>query len=139
LTESEFEQLIGRRVNLLKKWFGGHPGAESSDARIVRWPGQSGTEYTYEVYPIDAVLPPVPGNYIYARQLEDGGWVPIYIAQTRDLHQRLEGHVSLEDAMANGATHLHVHFCTTTQAARYTEERDLVRRWRPLCNDPIET
>ena len=79
------------------------------------------------------------GNYIYARQNEDGSWVPIYISQTRDLHQRLEGHVKLEDAVANGATHLHAHYCAAGQAARCTEERDLIERWRPVCNDALES
>lgn len=57
----------------------------------------------------------LPGNYIYAGQEEDGSWIPIYIAATRDLHQRLEGHVTLVDAMANGATHLQAHYCTAGQ------------------------
>jgi len=39
------------------------------------------------------------------------------------------------DAMANGATHVHVHYSTAGQGARCTEEHDLVLRWRPVCND----
>ena len=87
---------------------------------------------------MDATFRPLPGLYIYAAQTEDGSWSPIYIAQTRDLHQRLEGHVRMEDAVANGATHLHAHYATAGQAARCTEEHDLILRWRPVCNDPIE-
>ena len=105
----------------------------------MNWPGQSGKEYQYEVHPIDAPFRSLPGNYIYAGQAEDGSWVPIYIAQTRDLHQRLEGHVGLDDARQNGATHIHAHYCTTTQAERCSEERDLILRWEPVCNDRIET
>ena len=104
----------------------------------MRWPGQSGKEYQYEILPIDTAFKPLPGNFIYAKQSEDGNWVPVYIAQTRDLHQRLEGHVSVDDAIANGATHIHVHYCTVGQAARCTEERDLVLLWKPVCNDPLE-
>ncbi|MGD0745608.1 MAG: hypothetical protein ABSA45_10675 [Verrucomicrobiota bacterium] len=103
------------------------------------WPGQSGTRYQYEIHPIDTAFKPLPGNYIYAQQSEDGGWIPLYIAQTRDLHQRLEGHVTLADAIANGATHVHIHYSTTGQAARCTEEHDLVLRWQPACNDAIES
>ncbi len=80
----------------------------------------------------------MPGNYIYAGQSEDGQWVPVYIAQTRDLHQRLEGHVSVQDAMTNGATHIHAHYCTQGQASRCSEERDLLLRWHPVCNDAVE-
>ena len=79
----------------------------------------------------------MPGVYIYAKLLADGDWSPIYIAQTRDLHQRLEGHVTVQDAIANGATHLHAHYSTAGQGARCTEEKDLIRRWQPVCNDAL--
>ena len=80
----------------------------------------------------------MPGLYIYAKLAGDGSWSPIYIAQTRDLHQRLEGHVKLEDAVTAGATHLHVHYCSAGQGARCTEEKDLIHRWQPACNDVFE-
>ena len=105
---------------------------------MINWPGQSGKEYQYEVFPLDASFQPLPGNYIYAGQAEDGNWVPVYIAQTRDLHQRLEGRVRMDDATAQGATSIHAHYCQAGQAARCTEERDLILRWRPVCNDAIE-
>ncbi len=103
------------------------------------WPGQSGKEYQYTVYPIDTTFRPLPGNFIYAAQAESGCWVPIYIAQTRDLHQRLEGHVRMDDAIANGATHIHAHYDSVGQAARCSEERDLIVRWQPVCNEPVES
>ena len=118
--------------------FNRHRSAESTAPAFVNWPGQSGKEYPYEVYPLDTSFQRLPGNYIYAQQAEDGTWIPIYIAQTRYLHQRLEGHVKMEDAMANGATHLHAHYCSAGQAARCTEEHDLVLRWQPVCNDQVE-
>jgi hypothetical protein len=76
----------------------------------------------------------LPANFIYAGQSEDGSWVPIYIAQTRDLNQRLEGRVRVGDAVAQGATHIHVHLSSTGQSARGTEERDLIQLWHPVCN-----
>ena len=106
-------------------------------AQSVNWPGQSGAEYQYEIYPLDTPLPPLPGNYIYAMQDENGCWIPLYVAQTRDLHQRLEGYEKLQDAAQAGATHVHVHFSTTGQAARCTEEHDLIVRWQPMCNGPL--
>jgi hypothetical protein len=130
---------ILNKVNLIKHLFSRHPRRESAPSAFINWPGQSGKEYQYEVYPIETSFSALPGNYIYARQAEDGRWIPIYIAQTRDLHQRLEGHVTVEDALANGATHLHAHYCSAGQASRCTEERDLILGWQPVCNDPIET
>jgi len=105
---------------------------------LINWTGQSGKEYSYEIYPLETSFRALPGNYIYAGQAEDGSWVPVYIAQTRDLHQRLEGHVRMEDAIAKGATHLHAHYCSVGQAARCTEEHDLILRWQPVCNEPVE-
>ncbi len=106
---------------------------------MIQWPGKSGKNYQYEIYSLDTSFQPLAGNFIYARQNEDGTWVPIYIAQTRDLHQRLEGHVSLQDAMNNGATHIHAHYCAVGQAARCSEERDLILAWQPVCNERVET
>jgi hypothetical protein len=126
-------------VNLFKQLFSRHrQSAVSAPPTTWLWLGKSGASYEYDIHPLETEFRSLPGNYIYARQLEDGGWEPIYIAQTRDLHQRLEGHVRLEDAVAQGATHLHAHYCTRGQAARCSEEHDLVRRWRPVCNDPLE-
>jgi len=125
-------------VNLIKKLFSRHPGQETASSPYYNWPGQSGKEYHYDIYSFDTSFRPLPGNYIYAKELPDGDWSPIYIAQTRDLHQRLEGHVKLQDAIDNGATHLHAHYDTAGQAARCSEEHDLIQRWHPLCNDVFD-
>jgi len=125
-------------VNLIKQLFSRHRHEDNASPASVNWPGQSGKGYQYTVYSLDTAFQALPGLYIYAGQAEDGSWVPIYIAQTRDLHQRLEGHVRMEDAIAHGATHLHAHYCSAGQAARCTEEHDLILCWRPVCNDPIE-
>ncbi len=117
-----------------------HPHkAASASATSSTWVGQSGTQYPYEIHPLEADFQPVPGNYIYARQSEDGTWVPIYIAQTRALNQRLEGHISPQDARMHGATHIHVHLSNTGQASRCSEEHDLVNRWHPECNEAPES
>jgi len=130
---------LGCKVNLFKNLFSRHPHQEIVTAPdSCAWLGESGTEYPYQIYPLDAEFRPLPGNYIYAAQNEAGGWVPIYISQTRDLHQRLEGHVTLQDAIEHGATHIHVHYSTAGQGARCTEEQDLIHRWQPECNDVIQ-
>ena len=126
-------------MNFISKLFGRRQQAESTDSALVSWPGQSGNQYQYTVYPIETTFPPAPGNYIYAKQSEDGSWVPLYIAQTRDMHQRLEGHEKLQDATENGATHIHVNFSSGGQAGRCTEERDLILRWRPMLNELVES
>ena len=126
------------KVNFIQQLLSRHPHPERAASSTYGWFGQSGKEYQYEIHSIGAAFKPLPGIYIYARQLSDGDWSPIYIAQTRDLHQRLEGHVTLQDALANGATHIHAHYCTAGQGARCTEERDLVQRWMPVCNEVFQ-
>ena len=128
----------GREVSFIGKLFGRRQQAESTSSALINWPGQSGKLYPYTVYPIDTEFPPAPGNYIYAKESEDGQWIPLYLAQTRDMHQRLEGHEKLQDATEQGATHIHVNFSSGSQAARCTEERDLTLRWKPVCNEPLE-
>ena len=125
-------------MSFISNLFSHHRQSAESSSALIQWPGQSGKEYSYEVFPFDASFQALPGNYIYAKQTEEGQWVPIYIAQTRDLHQRLEGHVRVEDAIQNGATHLHAHYCAAGQASRCSEERDLLLRWQPVCNEPIQ-
>lgn len=122
-------------MSFFSQLFHHHPAPKTASSSSCTWVGQSGTQYPYEIHSLDAPLQPLPGNYIYARQSEDGTWVPVYIAQTRALNQRLEGHVSVEDARARGATHIHIHLSATGQAARCSEEHDLISRWHPVCND----
>jgi len=126
-------------MSFLSHLFHPHQQRDVVSSHVATWVGQSGTQYPYEIHPLDAEFQPVPANYIYAQQSEDGTWVPIYIAQTRALKQRLEGHISAEDARAKGATHIHVHFSTTGQATRCSEEHDLVNQWRPMCNDALDS
>jgi hypothetical protein len=127
-------------MNFIKRFFIHGRQADTAPSTVTNWTGQSGREYQYDNYALSASFRPLPGNYIYARLSEEGGWIPIYIAQTRDLHQRLEGHVRLGDAIGNGATHLHAHYCSAGgQSARCSEERDLLLRWQPVaCNEPVE-
>jgi len=127
------------RVNLIKNLFSRHALSEHALDSSYLWPGRSGAKYLFQVHPLGTTFRPVPGIYIYAKRLTDGDWEPIYISQTRDLHQRLEGHVTAADAVENGATHLHAHYCTAGQSARFTEEHDLIQRWQPRCNDPVES
>jgi hypothetical protein len=122
-------------MSLFSRLFHRQEQPDAAVSLLLNWPGQSGTQYPYEIHPIDDSFRGVPGNYIYARQAEDGNWIPVYIAQTRDLNQRLEGHVRTQDAVAHGATHIHVHLSSAGPAARSTEEQDLVRLWHPECNE----
>ncbi len=139
LDNNTFSWIYKNKMNLIKQLLSRRHHAESTPSTSVLWPGESGTEYPYEIYPLETQFPPVPGNYIYSGQNDAGQWVPIYVAQTRDMHQRLEGHEKLQEAMEHGATHIHAHLDSGTQAARCTEERDIIRHWQPVCNSVMES
>ena len=126
-------------MSLIKHLLSRRHKAENTEVNsYINWPGKSGKEYKYQIYPIDAFFNPGPANYIYAKQSEDGSWTPLYIAQTRDLHQRLESFEKQDLAIQNGATHIHVHIIPEGRAARCDEERDLILCWQPVCNERLE-
>lgn len=127
------------KMNLISKLLSRRHPPQSTGPPRVSWTGESGTAYSYEIHPLETEFRPLPGNYIYAGQSVAGEWVALYVGQTRDMHQRLEGHEHLQPAIDKGATHIHMHYCDRGQAARCTEERDLITRWQPVCNEVLES
>jgi predicted GIY-YIG superfamily endonuclease len=101
----------------------------------IQWPGKSGAQYQYWIHPLGTTFKSTPGNYIYAK-LTSAGWVPLYVGQTGDLSARLANHEKDSEARRNGATHIHAH-TSTSEAQRLAEEKDLIVRWQPVCNDQL--
>lgn len=97
------------------------------------WKGQSGKRYTYNVWSTNGTWNDVPGNYIFARRTTNG-WVAAYIGQTKSFKTRLPRHEEWTCAKRNGATHVHARVNRGGEAARKTEEKDLVARYKPPCN-----
>jgi hypothetical protein len=104
-------------------------------SKTIKWEGQSGEMYKYWILPIDASLKEEPGNYIFAKQTQDGSWRPVYIGQTSNLDGRLSDHNEEKCAQRNGATHVHAHTSSSKEKVRRSEESDLIRRFQPVCND----
>ena len=81
----------------------------------VRWQGDSGEYYRYTAYSPNTRWKDEPGNYIFARQEEDGGWTAIYIGEagsgeTGSLKTRLtRSHEKLPCAREYDFTHIHAH------------------------------
>ena len=105
-----------------------------SDQGTIMWPGKSGKEYKYWIYPIGASFKDAPGNYIFAKESKPGHWLPVYIGQTNSLSTRLANHEKESCAKRNGATHIHAHL-NEREADRLAEEKDLILRWKPPCNE----
>ena len=99
----------------------------------IKWPGQSGREYTYYIYPIGNDFKEEAGNYIFAKTNSSNKWVPQYIGQTKNLNNRLENHEKEDCAIRYGATHIHAHLESNSQV-RLNEEKDLIDKWSPVCN-----
>jgi hypothetical protein len=73
-------------VSFIKQLFSHHRQTEQASSDTVNWPVESGKEHAYTVYPINTGFQPLPGNFIYAKQDEDGRWTPIYITQTGEFN-----------------------------------------------------
>jgi len=104
----------------------------------IRWPGLSGKVYEYEIHIIGTSFKNEPGNYIFAKETTTGKWTPCYIGQTEDLNQRLGDHEKEACARRQGATHIHVHITQGGQSVRRAEEADLIRKWKPPCNEQLK-
>jgi hypothetical protein len=101
----------------------------------IQWDGKSGAQYQYWIYPFGTSFKAAPGNYVYAK-LTAAGWVPLYMGQTVNLAARLGNHEKESEARRNGATHIHAH-TSGIEVQRLAEEKDLIARWQPLCNDQL--
>jgi predicted GIY-YIG superfamily endonuclease len=106
-----------------------------SNGPDIHWEGQSGAKYGYWIAPLNAPFKEQPGNYIFAYENRPGYWTPVYIGQTNNLKRRLENHSEDECARRNGATHIHTHISSSNENVRKQEEKDLVRKWSPPCNE----
>lgn len=105
-----------------------------SEEKTVLWPGQSGKEYKYWIYPIGTTFTDKAGNYVFAKETSPGRWSPVYIGQTNSLSARLSNHEKESCAKRNGATHVHAH-TSSGENERMLEEKDLILKWRPACNN----
>jgi len=111
-----------------------------ADRATHNWSGVSGREYVYRVYRLPAKFKNLPGNYIFTKPTEVGGWLPVYIGETNDLGAALGvDHPELPCVREQRATHVHAHQSSDEQTNREAEVEDLVEIWAPPCNDQIHT
>jgi predicted GIY-YIG superfamily endonuclease len=101
------------------------------------WSGNFGKTYKYWIYRIGTSFKDEAGNYIYAKQTMPGIWRPVYIGQTSSLQTRLADHENESCVKHNGATHVHAHISSSSEAERKAEERDLIMKWEPACNEQL--
>jgi hypothetical protein len=102
----------------------------------VRWPGKSGNRYVYRPYPIGSKLKAIPGNYIFAKKLNDI-WSPVFVGQTDDLSTQLLGGSDIEHVERSGATHIHAHQASDEIELRMSEESDIRSNYRALRTEVV--
>ena len=99
------------------------------------WTGASGRRYEYQVYSKNTTFRAVGGNYIFARPLSTGGYRGLYVGQTSNLAARITpDHHKWACGELHGMSQVHVRL-NASEASRLAEERDLLARMSPVCND----
>ena len=89
----------------------------------------------YCVFDVYTVFNAVPANFIYARSTPGGERRAIHIGTTGDLCKRtLSEHHKKHCIEHCGATHIHLHQPSSSEAARLAEEADLITALGPPCN-----
>jgi hypothetical protein len=102
----------------------------------VDFVGRSGMTYRYWnlISPTTAGIQPAPGNYVFAKLMQDGRYLPLYFGEAGDLQARIPFHERLPEAVRLGATHILAHATQGGEIARQNEERDLIQYWNPALN-----
>ena len=104
------------------------------DLGIHLWSGQSGQKYRYTVYMFGTAFGPGPANYIFAREVRAGHYVPLYFGQTADLSEPFDDQIAVECLKQNRVTHIHVRHSDAREEIRRAERSDLISVWNPPCN-----
>jgi hypothetical protein len=112
-----------------------------SKERTIFWPGITGEEYKYCIYPIGTSFDPVPGNYIFARETGPQTWTAVYVGETDNLDDLLsnpENYEKIADIRRYGSTHIHIHNHGFDSYDRRREAMDIRHKCHPPCNSEDE-
>jgi excinuclease UvrABC nuclease subunit len=101
-------------------------------AATCKWPLGNGQFLNFEVYSQNTGWNALGGLYIFTR-LQAGNWQPLYVGQAENFQTRLPSHERLDEAVRNGATHIHA-TVVRQQGQRDEWERMLIRTLQPPMN-----
>ena len=110
-----------------------------SEERTIFWPGVTGAQYRYSIYPVGVSIVPVSGNYIFAKEISPQTWTAIYVGETDNLGELLgnpDNHEKIADIRLYGVTHIHIHNHGFDVDVRRREAMDIRQKCRPPCNSP---
>ena len=104
----------------------------------IHWTGASGTRYEFQLDPMGAIYKPLPGVYIFSRDLGYGSHGSLYVGETdsfwRRLTSELRAHHALQAVRLHGATHISTLHVGGDRAYRLYVEADLRNALNPPCN-----
>ena len=105
-------------------------GRASTEA--IRFEGESRRLYLYSAHDLDVQLKDRPGNFIYARETEDG-FEPLFVgeASSLSLHSVAK---DKEGPLLKEATHILAHLSSPAAEERRSEVWDIVQGHRPAYN-----
>jgi excinuclease UvrABC nuclease subunit len=98
----------------------------------VLWPLGNDQTLSFEVYDKNKGWYDVPGLYIFT-YLTVNGWIALYVGQAQSFQARLPNHERLDEAIRNGATHIHA-LVVPQQSQRDQWERMLIQNLQPPMN-----
>jgi hypothetical protein len=102
---------------------------------VVIYPGESGREYEYWIYPLDNEFADEPGNFAFALEWKPGHWESLYFGQGDSLRDCCTRESDIKSAaIAKGATHILARINRGDERERLAEVGDLVARWNPACS-----
>jgi len=101
---------------------------------VFLWTGASGQKYRYSVHMYGTLFGPGPANFVFARELRPGQFLPVYFGETADLSEPIADQLALDCIKANRVTHIHVRHSGDREEVRRAERSDLIARWKPSCN-----
>lgn len=96
------------------------------------WPLGNGETLEFTIYDSNEGWYSVPGLYIFSYHIPNG-WFPLYVGQADDFSERLPNHERLNEAVQNGATHIHA-LVVRQKAIRDLWERMLIQHLQPAMN-----
>jgi len=104
---------------------------------LVSWRGLSGRAYSFQLNPIGATYPALPGVYVFCRNV-GGLYYAVYVGETENFWRRLtdelRSHHRFGAIQLQGGTHIGTLHVSGLPAERLLIETDLRQALNPPCN-----
>lgn len=103
---------------------------------ICKWPIGNNDSLSFVISAENQNWDKVAGLYIFAK-FSGNNWYALYVGQTDDFSARLPNHERWNEAIQNGATHIHT-LVAHMQSDRDLYEKRLIRTLQPLMNQQLK-